>query len=164
MMDVIPMMVDGAVVMNLDNSCTVKSNSCENCSRLVIHIHNWIKKIKLEYLVFDLQEEKDICPTFIIEVMQIKKRLEYPFLFCGVMQQARFSLASYNCNRTYPFFVTPEDAIRALRIQNPGLTEITISNNIHFGRSLIDFIKGDAQHQVSQEKEVEAPKLSQLTI
>ena len=156
MMEVIPIIVDGAVVLNLDNSCMVKSNNCENCSRLVIQIYNWAKKIGLEYLIFDLQEEKSICSTFLVELMQIKKRLKYPFLFCGVMQQAKNILISYNCNQVYPFFATPEDAIRALRIQNPGLTEIRISSKVLFGRGIIESFK--------VEKELGEAKMKMLTI
>ena len=156
MMEVIPIIVDGAVVLNLDNSCMTKSSNTEHSSRLVIHIYNWVKKVGLEYIIIDLQEEKTICSTFLVELMQIKKRLNYPFLFCGVMEQARNILTSYNCDQVYPFFVTPEDAIRALRIQNPGLTEIKISRMDSFGRGLVESLRG--------EKEFGESKLNILTI
>tara|TARA_Y100000991_G_C21957887_1_gene342986 strand:- start:360 stop:890 length:531 start_codon:yes stop_codon:yes gene_type:complete len=152
MMDIIPLIIDGAIVLNLDNGCTVRTKDCDKCTKLVVYLHNWIKQTKLEYLIFDFQEEKNICPTFIEELMQLRKRLHVPFLFSGIMKQSQDILNSYSCSDTFPFFWTPEDAIRALRIQSPGLTEIPAKIPIHFGGGILDAYKGGLSTLQVEEK------------
>lgn len=145
-MDIIPTMVDGAVVLNLCHlDLYTKDNKKEDeeSTRLVIYIHNWVKQIKLEYLVFDFQEEKHINQSFLVELMQLKKRLRIPFLFSGVLNESKKILESYSCQDSYPLFWTPSDAIRALRIQHPGITENNAKNNISFGQSLSQIVKSD---------------------
>ena len=131
-MDIIPILIDGAVVLSLDNS-----GSSQLGGRLVVCIHNWVKQNNLEYLVFDFQDEKKISIEFLTELMQLRKRLKVPFLFSGVMEQPGKIIEAYNCNDMYPFFWTPEDAIRALRIQNPGITESSILERIKLGHGLL---------------------------
>ena len=146
MMDLVPVMVDGAVVLNLLNRCDVKQNDCENCMKLIVYLHNWVKFVNIEYLVFDFQEEKDICPGFMLEFMQLRKRLKISFLFSGVMKQTQSILDSYKCNDTFPSFWTPEDAIRAIRIQNPGVTETTLKNAVDFGRPIGDAFRASSSN------------------
>ena len=144
-MDIIPTLVDGAVICSLINSCGYKSRGCPDCDQLVIKIHNWLKHTSLEYLVLDLQDEKEICPTFLQEIMQLRKRLRVQLLFSGVMLQSRRLLEGFNYGDTFPIFLTPEDAVRALRMQNPGLTEAPLKTPVHFGNSLGKTM--DAIHQ-----------------
>ena len=126
MMNIIPNIIEGAVVFDLVNDCQVKSKDCLHCARLLVLVHNWAKTVNLEYFIFDLQEEKDICEAFLDEVIQLRKRLRHPFLFAGALGKSREILESYSCGNIYPLFLTPEDAIRALRMQHPGLTEVPL--------------------------------------
>ena len=137
MMDLVPVLVDGAVVLNLHNHCSSRSESCEFCSQLVLYTHNWLKTVEMEYVVFDLLDEKSICPTFLDELLQLRKRLKFPFLFSGVMEQSRRHIERFNYQDHYPLFVSPEDAIRALRIQHPGITESSNRSSINFGISVL---------------------------
>ena len=137
MMDLIPVAVDGAVVLNLKNTCDSKSPSCEPCVHLLLNVHNWIKHTDLEYVIVDFQDEKDICPSFLEEILFLRKRLKGPFLFAGVMERPQNYLENFSYKDAYPLFVTPEDAVRALRIQHPGLTERPVAAPIDFGNSLL---------------------------
>ena len=145
MIDIIPTLVDGAVICSLVNGCHVRSHNCEDCDRLVVKIHNWLKHTALEYIIFDLQDEKDICPTFLQEAMQLRKRLQVHLLFSGVMSQSRKLIEGYNYGDVFPIFLTPEDAVRALRMQNPGVTEAPLKTSVPFGSSLGKTM--DAIHQ-----------------
>ena len=137
MMDIIPTLVDGAVICTLENDCSYKTRGCQDCDQLVIKIHNWLKYTSLEYMIFDLQDEKEVCPTFLQELMQLRKRLRIQLLFAGVMEQARKLLEGFNYGDTFPIFLSPEDAIRALRMQNPGLTEAPLKSAVLFNSSLV---------------------------
>ena len=137
MMDLIPVLIDGAVVFNLQNSCTVRNQHCENCTHLLLNVHNWIRHAELEYTILDFQDEKDICPTFLEEVLLLRKRLNFPFLFAGVMDRPRMFIEQYKYHTYYPLFATPEDAVRALRIMHPNLTEIPVKMPIKFGFPLL---------------------------
>lgn len=123
-MDIVPTLIDGAVVVTLQQACKVKSHSCEACYQGVALLHNWLKVTRLNYLIFDFQDEREVCPAFLEEMILARKRLRFPFLFSGVMEQARTFLENYNYGVSYPIFVVPEDAIRALRMQHPGMTEV----------------------------------------
>lgn len=137
MMDLVPVLVDGAIVLNLQNCCTMRTEGCEPCSQLVLYTHNWLKMVELEYIVFDLLDEKSICPTFLEELLQLRKRLKFPFLFSGAMEQSRRHIERFNYQDNYPLFISPEDAIRALRIQHPGITESSNRGTINFGLSVM---------------------------
>ncbi len=145
MMDIIPTLVDGAVICTLVNSCDYKTRLCPDCDHLVIKIHNWLKHTALEYMILDLQDEKEICPSFLQDIMQLRKRLRVHLLFSGVMAQSRRLLEGFNYGDTFPIFLTPEDAVRALRMQNPGLTEAPLKTQVSFGNSLGKTM--DAIHQ-----------------
>lgn len=147
MTDIVPTLVDGAVVFSVQDTCTTKSNECESCSHLLVIFHNWIKNAHIEYLIFDLQEEKCFCETFMQELMLLKRRLQIPFLFVGVMDAPQAYLSKYNYGNEYPLFVTPEDAVRALRIQNPGLTEASLKTEVPFEKSFIHHAKAAKEPQ-----------------
>jgi hypothetical protein len=156
-MDIIPTMVDGAVVLSLSNPDLFaqdnKKEEEEEAVRVVINIHNWVKQIKLEYLVFDFQEEKHINQFFLVELMQLRKRLRIPFLFSGVLNESKKTLESYSCQDSYPLFWTPNDAIRALRIQHPGITENNAKHHVTFGESLSEILKNDIKPNIKEKKQ-----------
>ena len=87
---------------------------------------------ELEYTIIDLQDEKDICPIFLEELLLLKKRLLGPFLFAGVMEKPLDYLERFYSS-SFPIFITPEDAVRALRIQRPGITESPVKSPIKIG-------------------------------
>lgn len=141
MIDLIPSIVDGAIVMNLNNTCKSCSSHCDGCKIMTIHFHNWIKLAKIEYVVFDFIDEKEICPGFLEELQLLRKRLHMPMLFAGVMQKPKKVLDQFEPKERYPSFVTPEDAIRALRIQHPGITESVPKLSVLFGQSLLETLR-----------------------
>lgn len=138
MLDIVPTEVDGAIVCNVVNQCRQRPvcRDCDASESLVIKIHNWLKHCQMEYAVFDFQDEKEICPIFIKELLLLRKRLPIHFLFSGVMSQARKLLEDVNYSDQYPFFLTPEDAVRALRMQDPGITETKLATNFQLNISL----------------------------
>lgn len=140
MMDVIPVLIDGAVVLNLYNDCSSNATPCENCTGLVLNIHNWIKVTGIDYVIFDFQDEKDVCPSFIEEILFLRKRLKVPFLFVGVMVKPMSYIENYTGEQSLSFsmFMTPEDAVRAIRIYQPGLTEGRLNIPVRFGIPLLD--------------------------
>ena len=71
--------------------------------------------------------------------MKLRKRFDGPVLFSGVNDQEKEIIESYGYNKEYPFFLTPEDAIRALRIQCPGITEMTLSNNVKHNVGILKY-------------------------
>ncbi len=134
MIDVVPVLVDGAIVFNFCYDSYALEDEPEVS---FVHVfHNWLKKLSLEYVIFDFQEEKYIKDDFLQELIQLRKRLKIHFLFAGVSEEAKSLLESYNCTEYFPFFLTPEDAVRALRIQYPGMTESPIHSSIAFGMPL----------------------------
>lgn len=112
-MDFLPEIVDGAVVLNAVDICTI-GNDCRQCSELAVGVHNWLVAHQLKYLILDFQDEKDVCVTILTELLQLRKRLRYPFLFCGLMEGPRKFLQSYAYN-DYPFFAVPEDAVAFMK-------------------------------------------------
>ncbi len=136
MMDLVPISIDGAVACFLKNGCSSKSLDCPGCSHLAIKVHNWLIQTKLEYIVLDLQDEKEVCPGFLQELLQLKKRVRVPFLFSGVMAKSRKLLENFNYGEMFPIFLTPEDAIRALRMQYPGITEVPAQSPVGLNNSL----------------------------
>ena len=136
-MNLVPTLIDGATVVVLRVEYKIKDSDCEFFERLIVQFHNWIRETKIEYLVFDFEEEKFIPHEFILELMRLRKRFGGPFLFSGVNNQQKLTIESYGYNREYPFFMTPEDAIRALRIQCPGITETIIKSKINYNKGIL---------------------------
>ena len=156
MMDIVPTMVDGAVILSLSGDCPQKLSECECCFTLTIHLHNWVKQTQMSYLIVDFEERKNICSGFFKEIIQLRKRLKMPFLFVGIVERYRSLLDAYNCSTIYPTFLTPEDAVRALRIQNPGLTEIPIKVPIAFDTPIASSLKS---LQSESKEESQAPDI-----
>lgn len=148
MNDLIPTLIDGAVVFNLQNNCK-GSLCCEPCTQLVLSTRNWIKQVDLNYVIFDFLDEKEICSTFLEELMALNKRLSIPFLFSGVMEKPQQFLQRFSYANKYPVFVTPEDAVRALRILHPGVTEGELKIDVSYGQSLTHAYKMIQQEQFS---------------
>jgi len=129
-----PESIDGAVVCSLIEPCTEKKSDCDVCKEQTIYIHNWLVETELKYLVVDLADEKHICPGFIEALLHLKKRLQFPFLFAGVVERPKEILSNYDYSE-FPFFVSPEDAVRALRMAHPSITEYT-TEKLNLGKPI----------------------------
>jgi hypothetical protein len=134
-MDLIPEKIDGAVVFNVLCSCTYNASDCPTCGDFAVGLHNWLMTTELKYVVLDFQDEKEVCPAFLEELLQLAKRLKYPFLFSGVMPKPRKVLDAYNYVTKFPIFVTPEEAVEALRGKHPALVQHTFEG-IQFGTAI----------------------------
>ena len=99
-----PEVIDGVVVVNAENICSVGSD-CRSCSELAVGVHNWLVTRSLKYFIIDFQDEKEVCETILAEIIQLKKRMDIPFLFCGVMTQAREYLPSFTLTRSIHFLI-----------------------------------------------------------
>ncbi|MEY4630468.1 MAG: hypothetical protein RIQ81_588 [Pseudomonadota bacterium] len=121
MLELVPEKINQAVILNVHKSCPHNATDCSACQDLAVGLHNWLVAHEFRYLVLDLQDEKDVCPGFIEEVLQLWKRMRVPFLFSGVMIKPRKVLESYNYQARYPIYLTPEEAVRSLNGLNIDL-------------------------------------------
>lgn len=134
-MELVPEQIAGAVIINVMNPCTCSAPECGNCSDYAVGLHNWLVSTGLKYVIFDLQDEKEVCSVFIEEVLQLWKRMRFPFLFSGVMPKPRSVLQSYSYDTRFPFFATPDEAVDSLRQKVPGAMVGTI-NGVAFGQAI----------------------------
>ena len=65
-MDLVPFSIDGALVFVLQtDKAPVEGN--EKIISLTIQLHNWVKLVGLNYVVFDFSDLKEIENLFLIE-------------------------------------------------------------------------------------------------
>ncbi len=133
-MDFIPEYIDNAVVLNAVEICN-HGIDCRLCPDVAISVHNWLVSTDMSYLIVDFQDEKEVCSTILIEILQLRKRLRFPFIFAGLMERAKTVLASYAYN-DHPFFVTPEEAVKYLRTKFPELVANADANAVKFGEPI----------------------------
>ena len=131
-MDLVPENLNGAVIFNLNNSCCANRLICGNCGDFPVAIHNWLVGSDVRYVLLDFQDEKEVCPTFLEELVQLAKRLRIPFLLVGVMERAKRVLDSYEFTKKWPVFVTPEDAVAYLDEKFPATTKVSL-DGLQFG-------------------------------
>jgi hypothetical protein len=131
-MDLVPENLNGAVVFNVLNSCGANRAACGNCADFAVAVHNWIMTTEVKYVLVDLQDEKEVCPAFLEEMLQLAKRLRYPFVFAGVMDKPKRILQSYDFLSRSPTYVTPEEAVVALEKAYPGITKGSVEG-VDFG-------------------------------
>ncbi len=124
-MDFVPEIVDGAVVLNAVDVCNAGSE-CRSCSELSVGVHNWLVGHEIRYLIVDFQDDKEVCSNILTELLQLKKRLRYPFLFCGMMENPRLFLKSFAYS-DYPFFDVPEEAVAYLKSAAPDVLMVDLS-------------------------------------
>jgi len=114
-MDLIPQNIDGTIVLDVGNVCTSHETDCRNCSDIGGCVHNWLMVTDLRYVIIDFQDEKEICHTFITELLQLRKRLAIPFLFTGVTARPKEILYSYGIGpESNVIFELAEEAIKFL--------------------------------------------------
>lgn len=131
-MELVPENLNGAVVFNIISSCGANKALCGNCADFAVSIHNWMMNSEVRYVLVDLQDEKEICPAFLEELMQLAKRLRLPFLLAGVMEKPKRILESYDFMNRWPLFATPEEAIAYLDKNYPGVTRVSLEG-LEFG-------------------------------
>jgi hypothetical protein len=126
MMEFVPVLINGGVVLNAVNVCSYVGSDCKSCPDMAVGIHNWLISNNFKYLLVDFQDEKDVCQTMLIELLQLRKRLRFPFLLIGLMERPMQFLKSYAYSG-YPFFTTPEDAVNYMYAHHPALLETDLS-------------------------------------
>ncbi|MFK7871699.1 MAG: hypothetical protein AB8C84_00815 [Oligoflexales bacterium] len=138
MMEIVPKVVDGAVVCYLEQSCSSTASHCTECSELAASIHNWVVTSEVPYVVLDFQDKQGVCSSFLESMLQMRRRFHTPFLFAGVMEKNRWVFDAYDYCRQWPIFMSSEDAIRALRIRHPSLTEAPFRDSLFLGQSIYE--------------------------
>jgi hypothetical protein len=123
MLELVPEQIDGAVICNVIENPNKPVLGKDHSVDMALALYNWIKQHDMHYVILDLQDEKEVCTAFLAEIMQLRKRLPIPFVFAGVMEKPMEFLSDYDYTKDFPTFTTPEDAVRALRMQYPGVTE-----------------------------------------
>jgi hypothetical protein len=141
MLEFVPEKMDRAVVMNviqgarpLSNAVAVPVSAVDSYvgSDFVVAIHNWLIGTQLRYVIFDLQDEKEVPADFLEELMQLMKRVRIPFLFTGVMQRPRALLMSYDYTSKYPIFSSIDEIVSYLETKHPTLLSVP-HDGINFG-------------------------------
>ena len=152
MMEFIPALVSGGVVLNAVEICD-HGPDCRTCPELAVGVHNWLVATNLKYLVVDFQDEKDVCPSILIELLQLRKRMHFPFLFVGLMDRPKALLKSYAYSG-YPFFATPEEAFLHLKqmhgyLLTGDLSRIGFSTPVPCNRNRVN--RGEIEEAVPAE-------------
>jgi hypothetical protein len=141
MLEFVPEKMDRAVVMNviqgarpLSSAVAVPVSAVDSYvgADFVVAIHNWLIGTQLRYVIFDLQDEKEVPADFLEELMQLMKRVRIPFLFTGVMQRPRALLMSYDYTSKYPIFSSIDEIISYLESKHPTLLSVP-HDGINFG-------------------------------
>lgn len=142
MLEFVPEKIDRAVVLNVMQSAVASHPPASQAqsalldsfvgSDFVVGIHNWLISTSLRYLIFDLQDEKEVPTDFLEELMQLMRRLRIPFLFAGVMDRPREILKSYAYTTKFPIFKNVEEAIEWIHAKQPALLTVPL-DGIQFG-------------------------------
>jgi hypothetical protein len=141
MLEFVPEKMDRAVIMNviqgtrpLSNTVAVPVSAIDSFvgADFVVAIHNWLIGTQLRYVIFDLQDEKEVPADFLEELMQLMKRVRIPFFFTGVMQRPRALLMSYDYTSKYPIFSSVDEIISYLEARHPALLAVS-HDGINFG-------------------------------
>jgi hypothetical protein len=137
-MELVAENLDGVAVLNVENVCTGEGLECRECVDVGGLVHNWLLTTGMNYVVIDLQDEKDVCRTFLIEMLQLRKRLRMPFLFAGVMARPKAILEDYDFSATgSPIYATPEEAIAFLESNHKAVIVDTDLSLVRFGEKLL---------------------------
>ncbi len=166
MVELIPKNIDGVVVLNVLSRC---SPNCSACADITVGIHNWLLVNNLKYVVVDFQDEKVVCSTFIEELLQLKKRLKFPFVFIGVMEKPKQTLEAFDYRGEFPLFASPEEAVGAFRARHPDLINASLEN-VTFGIPLAvvrpgsRLITGEEGEEGQEEEGVNADEVENVDV
>ena len=133
-MDFVPEKIDDGIVLNAISICNYASKDCRTCSEISVGIHNWLVSTGVGYLIVDFQDEKEVCGNVLAEILQLRKRLRFPFLFAGLMEAPKKFLKSYNYLE-HPFFDTPEQAVYYLK-KFHGKLMLNDTSSVVFGEAI----------------------------
>lgn len=134
-MDLVPENYNGAVIVNV-----VANREPLNAEiDYGVGLHNWLLQTDLRYLLFDLQEEKEIDTAFLEGTMQLMRRTQVPVLFCGVLGTPKQILDSFNYSSRFPLFHNPDEAISFIKTRKPALLSMDLAK-ISFGQP-IDMVR-----------------------
>lgn len=166
-MDFVPEKVNRAVVINIFQGASApavptiqqQSMALESYvgSDFVVGIHNWLMGTKLRYMIFDLQDEKEVPGDFLEELMQLMRRLKIPFLFAGVMDRPKAILQSYAYTTKFPIFATVEEAVAWLEQKHSHLLNVAF-DGIQFGTP-IEMVRSRLNGKPGEEGEEPASDL-----
>ena len=141
-MDLIPVNVGGIVVFNTTDNCISTSRECKHCLDIGGALHNWLIVMKVNYILIDFQDEKDVCTTFLVELLQLRKRLNIPFIFTGLTLKPQKFLDSYEFlnHKSSRIFSSLEEALEFVRtyLKDYICKEETIAN-VRFGEPISIF-------------------------
>ena len=137
MMQLVPERIGDVVVFSVAQVCSMKANKCGECGDLPMGLHNWMLAHDVEYAIVDLQDEKEVCEDFLVEVIQLKKRLRKPFYFVGVMERPQKVFDDYDYTVKSPIFGTPEQAISQLERSHSALIKKEQLAAVEFGHPLV---------------------------
>lgn len=152
MLEIIPENVDDAIVCNISGSCGLGAE-CEDCRELVIGIHNWLVASEQKYIILDFQDEKELCPSMVEELVQLRKRMPIPFLFAGVMERAKQLICSYDYRAENSIFRIPEDAIVVLK-KLVGQENVQPELNLTYGEP-INLIRSRYSHKLDYDSDIQ---------
>ncbi len=137
-MNLVPELVDGCIILNVENVCTSNSYDCKDCSDIGGALHNWLMVTGLRHVLIDLQDEKDICLTFLVELMQLRKRLPLPFKFIGAMERPKNLLECHGYSMDGSIlFVSPEKAASELKKQSPESLDLSYPE-VQLGEAVVN--------------------------
>lgn len=155
-MDLIPVNVDGVVVFNTTDSCVSSSHECKHCVDIGGALHNWLMVMKVNYILIDFQDEKDVCSTFLVELLQLRKRLNIPFIFTGLTLKPQKFLESYefSAHKSSRIFSSLDEAIEFLKTElKDYICGEDIISNVKFGEPISIFKIRQAQKNAQDEDE-----------
>ncbi len=142
MLEFVPEKVDRIVVLNVMQTLVSTNPPMSQTqtalldsfvgSDFVVGVHNWLIGTELRYLIFDLQDEKEVPVDFLEELMQLMRRLRIPFLFAGVTDKPKGILKSYAYLTKYPIFTDVDEARSWLEQKFPNYLNIKF-DGIQFG-------------------------------
>jgi hypothetical protein len=159
MIELVPEKIGEAVFLNVVGVCPLNHSHCRSCTDYGVAVHNWTLQNSLNYIILDFQDEKEICPVLINEVVQLRKRLDLPFYLVGLLDDNMKTIYDYNSG--HDIFITPEEAVDDLRDKNPGIFSdisniidgepMTISRSRHAAR-LTELLEGGSDNDEEEDE------------
>ncbi len=152
MLQLTPEKVENAVVLMAGQIEPACEADCRLCVDFSVGIHNWLMTNEIQYVMVDLQDEKDICRVFLEELINLRKRLAMPFYFVGVMDRPRQFLNDFGIADYTHFALTPEEAADHLQATYPIVYQSGLNKKIDL-RTKITVSKARLQQRLGGDAE-----------
>lgn len=169
MLEFVPERLDRAVILNVIQAAVSSHPPVSQTQTalldsfvgadFVVGIHNWLISTQLRYLIFDLQDEKEVPTDFLEELMQLMRRLRIPFLFAGASDRPRATLKSYAYTTKFPIFGDVDEARAWLELKHPDLLNVKL-DGIQFG-SAIEMVRSRLNGKQGEEGEEAAADIDE---